>query len=172
MPRRANPNDINFAHDGPMRVSIDTLRRNQDKINTDQKCQVDPTCRETAISKCSERAYRGCTMAYCNNHSGQLNRRKRQSCLCKICTSDKHVDICSECSNDILKAQRKFYCISTVLTVLVFCVLLCLLHIILMAIPGLCPTGGQPGSSAFCNSFHNFWHKISIYDRETAPVVE
>ena len=78
-------------------------------------------------------------MAYCNQHSGQLNRRKKQFCLCKLCATDLHVDICSECSNDILRAQRKFYCISTVLAVLVFFILLCLLHVVLSAIPGLCP---------------------------------
>ena len=77
------------------------------------------------------------------------------------------MDICSECSNDILSARRKFYCISTILTLLVFIVLLCLLHVILQAIPGLCPGTSTAPSSQFCSSFHDFWHTISIYDRES-----
>ena len=106
-------------------------------------------------------------MAYCNNHSGKMNRLKKSSCLCKLCLRDKHIDICSECSNDILSARRKFYCISTILTLLVFIVLLCLLHVILQAIPGLCPPGPPASTTKFCTTFHNFWHTISIYDRES-----
>ena len=128
---------------------------------------MDPSCQEIAINICSEQAYRGCTMAYCNNHSGKMNRRKKQCCLCKLCPRDQHIDICSECSNDILSARRKFYCISTILTLLVFCVLLCLLHVILQAIPGLCPGTSTNPSSQFCSTFHDFWHEISFYDRES-----
>ena len=160
------PGRGNSVPQNRMRVSIDTLRRNQEIMNTKQKCQVDPSCQEIAINICSEQAYRGCTMAYCNNHSGKLNRLQRSSCLCKFCLTDKHIDICSECSNDILSARRKFYCISTILTLLVFIVLLCLLHVILQAIPGICPADHSTSPSSICTTFHNFWHAISIYDRE------
>ena len=124
-----------------------------------------------AINYCSERAYRGCTMAYCNKHSGQENRRRKQCCMCKLCASDKHVDICSECSNDILSAQKKFYCMSALLSMLVFCVLLCLLHVSLQAVPGLCPSTSSPDppSSHFCTVFHRVWHEFSIYNRESTP---
>ena len=56
---------------------------------------------------------------------------------------------------------------SVILSLLVFCVLICLLHVILQAIPGLCPStiDGEP-SSHFCAKFHQFWHKISLYDRD------
>lgn len=53
-----------------MRVSIAQVNRNLDVINTKQKCQVDSNCQQLAVGSCSERAYRGCTMAFCNDHSG------------------------------------------------------------------------------------------------------
>jgi len=55
---------------GQVRVSIEDLRQDQHLLNTNRKCQVDPSCQEMAISTCSKKAYRGCTMAYCNSHSG------------------------------------------------------------------------------------------------------
>ena len=156
-----------------MRIPIDTLRRSHDLINTKQKCQVDSSCPEMAINICSEQAYRGCTMAYCNNHSGKQNRLRKQCCMFKICARDQHIDICSECSNDILSAQKKFYCMSLLLTLLVFCVLMCLLHVIMQAIPGWCPTVPTPNdSSDFCTTFQQFWNKISIYDRNNSNLDE
>ena len=55
---------------------------------------------------------------------------------------------------------------SVFLAFLVFAVLMCLLHLLLRAIPGLCPLtpGGEGSTSTFCLVFNNWWHKISIYD--------
>ena len=146
---------------GKTRVPIENIKFQQ------KKCQVDPSCNQAATSICSEQAYRGCTLAYCRFHSGKENCKRKKCCLCKLCSRDKHEDICSECSNDILSAQRKFYCMSLVLGLLVFCVLVCLLHVTLQAIPGICPRmGPAQQQSTVCRAFHDFWHEISIYDRE------
>jgi len=161
------PRPIRSGPSDKIRMSYDMLRRNQELLNSKRKCQVDPSCPELAIFVCSEKAYRGCTMAFCNNHSGQENRRRKQFCICRLCTKDKHVDICSECSNDIINAQRKFYFMSMILSFIIFCVLLSLLHVILQAIPGICPSPGEPQSSQFCTVFNHFWHDISIYDHGT-----
>ena len=58
---------------------------------------------------------------------------------------------------------------SIVLSFLVFAVLLCLLHVILQAVPGLCPNpdAAYP-TSGLCSTFHEFWHSISLYDREAS----
>ena len=56
---------------------------------------------------------------------------------------------------------------SMLLSFLVFAILLCLLHVIVQAIPGLCPgSSTTQQSSQFCTTFHQFWHDISLYDRE------
>lgn len=70
-------------------------------------------------------------MAFCNDHSGQQNFRKRKFCCGSICARDQHVDICSECSNDIVKAHRRFYAITMVVSFIIFFVGVCLLHVIL-----------------------------------------
>ena len=49
------------------------------------------------------------------------------------------------------------------LTLLVFCILLCLTHMLLKAVPGMCPPASQ---SFMCSTFDNFWHSISLYNRE------
>ena len=59
-----------------------------------QLCQVLRSCENPAVGVCSEEAYRGCTLAYCEEHSGLTNRQKRELFCCRPCGRDKHDDIC------------------------------------------------------------------------------
>lgn len=69
------------------------------------KCQVAKDCDELAVGFCTEKAYRGCTLAFCETHSGQVNRERNEWLLCKLCAKDLHSDICQECSRDIMDAR-------------------------------------------------------------------
>ena len=71
----------------------------------DQMCQVRRGCQNLSIGRCVELNYRGCTLAFCEEHSGSINRSKKEWFCCRMCARDKHVDICQECSNDILNAR-------------------------------------------------------------------
>ena len=88
-------------------------------------------CQNESIGKCVDVEYRGCTMAFCEEHSGALNRRKRELLCCRPCSRDKHTDICQECSNDILSARFKFYVITGILSCLIFGILVTLVHLLL-----------------------------------------
>ena len=131
------------------------------KLTTDneQKCQIDSECNQVAIQVCSELQYRGCTRSYCQEHSGKTNLAKKRCSLFSRCSRDMHIDICSECSNDIISAKRKFFLVSMLLGALIFIILICMLHLILVMVPGICQI-----NSDFCSNFHLFWHKFSFYD--------
>ena len=87
---------------------------------------------------CSDKPYRGCTLAFCEKHSGERFKKKSSFFCCRSCDRDKHEDICQECSNDIIKARNKFYLISLILSVIVFACLLTLIHIVLQMVPEFC----------------------------------
>ena len=115
------------------------------------------------MQECSELEYRGCTRFYCHEHSGKSNLIKKRCCLFSKCSKDQHTDICSECSNDIISARRKFFFMSMLLGALIFIILICILHLILVMVPSICQK-----ESEICSNFHNFWHKFSFYERETS----
>ena len=60
----------------------------------ERKCQIMRDCKQLAIGVCTEQEYRGCTLSFCEQHSGLRNRKKRELCCCRPCSRDKHNDIC------------------------------------------------------------------------------
>ncbi len=124
-------------------------------------------CGKRAFSTCSNLDYRGCTRTFCDEHSGKVNRRAKQCFCVRWCSKDKHQDICSECSSDIISAQRKFFLISFLLSLLIFGVSICILHVALLSVPGFCPKS-DPKTEQFslCTSFQNIWHSLSLYDKQ------
>jgi hypothetical protein len=100
-------------------------------------CQVRRDCREPAIGLCKE-LNRGCTLSFCEAHSGQRNRQRQEWVCCRPCISDKHEDICQECSSDIMNARTNFYIISLILSLLIFCILVSVVHLILQSMPDIC----------------------------------
>ena len=88
-------------------------------------------CQNPVIGTCVEYEYRGCTLNFCEEHSGQVYRKKHEWICCKPCGKDQHVDICQECSSDILNARFKFYVITLILSILIFFMLLYSVHLML-----------------------------------------
>ena len=95
------------------------------------KCQVDRNCQKQAIDFCSVKPYRGCTLAYCEDHSGELHRLEQQATCLKLCAKDRHEDICSVCSGELLQSKRRFYRVAVLMSVIIFSILLVLVHLLL-----------------------------------------
>lgn len=97
----------NYSKSGDFDSLMERKRQLKTRIWKDKMqmiCEVDPNCENIAENKCSETAYRGCTMYFCAEHSGISNRKRVRNVLCRLCCrTDSHEDICSECSEDIVK---------------------------------------------------------------------
>ena len=110
--------------------SSSSLSNSQGHSKRIHKCQVIRSCLKPSIGICVEEAYRGCTLAFCEEHSGSKFRLKNEWICCRPCARDKHTDICQECSSDIISARHRFYIITIILALLIFFILIMLVHLL------------------------------------------
>ena len=121
-------------------------------------------------------------MAYCEEHSGELNRIKSQCFCLKLCARDMHEDLCSECSEDLLESKNRFYQVSIFMSLFCVAIFLVVIHVLLSNIPSLCgeathdilksesflePSGIQQiQATNWCVKFQKFWHDTSLYAQQ------
>ena len=101
-------------------------------------------------------------MKYCEEHSGKVYRKKHEWICCKPCGKDKHLDICQECSSDILNARFKFYLITLVLSCMIFFMLLYSVHLMLR--PGVC----LEDNMTLCGSLKQTVNNLNPYRKNYA----
>ena len=92
------------------------------KVSDAPLCEIDPRCKEVSISFCSNKNYRGCALAYCQDHSGEA-RKRSNTCLCL--DTDRYEDVCCECAQDQITAKQRFTNVCLILSVVIFLLTLC-----------------------------------------------
>ena len=150
--RRRNPLAHNNLLEGAIKV---------------KKCQIMRDCMEPSIGVCTEQEYRGCTLSFCEQHSGVRNRKKKEIICCRPCSRDKHEDICQECSSDLLQKRFSFYLITLVLSVIIFTVLLTLVHLVLQSMPDFCQPSPGEGEMSICSYFQSTLHSLNPYTQNS-----
>ena len=90
---------------------------------------------------------------------------KKEWMCCRPCARDKHTDICQECSSDLIGARHRFYIITIILTLMIFCILLMLVHLSIQKwVPNeFCrPTATE---NSICGTFQAAVHRMNPYSQ-------
>ena len=135
-------------------------------IKNNRQCQVRRDCQNPVVGHCIEQEYRGCTLTFCEEHSGQVYRQRHEWICCRPCARDKHIDICQECSSEILNARFKFYVITLILSMLIFFMLLYLVHLTLR--PNIICREDNQSSQSLCGTIKQSLNSLIPY-RKNAP---